>query len=268
MIEKIKEAVSFIKKSSPINPDTGIILGTGLGALVNEIEDKVVIPYQSIPYFPQTTVEGHSGNLIIGKLNTKNVVVMQGRFHYYEGYTMSEIVFPVRVMKFLGINQLFLSNASGAVNPDYEIGDLMILSDHINLLHDNPLIGKNIEELGPRFPDMSEPYNHKWIEKAIKIAKSLNIKYRLGVYAAVSGPCFETPAEYERIRNTGADVVGMSTVPEVIAAMHMELPCFAISIITDLGVKGKIVKISHEDVIKIANKSEKSMTLLMKELLK
>ncbi|HQI45163.1 MAG TPA: purine-nucleoside phosphorylase, partial [Bacteroidales bacterium] len=164
MIEKIKEAVSFIKKSSPINLDTGIILGTGLGALVNEIEEKVVIPYQSIPYFPQTTVEGHSGNLIIGKLNTKNVVVMQGRFHYYEGYTMSEIVFPVRVMKFLGINQLFLSNASGAVNPDYEIGDLMILNDHVNLFPTNPLIGKNYPELGPRFPDMSEPYDHRLID--------------------------------------------------------------------------------------------------------
>ena len=267
MLEKINETTAFIQNKINFKPEIGIILGTGLGGLVNEIDIKHTLAYESIPNFPVSTVEGHSGKLIFGILGNRKVVAMQGRFHYYEGYTMKELTFPVRVMKFLGIEKLFVSNASGGMNPDFEIGDLMIINDHINLLPDNPLMGKNYPELGPRFPDMSEAYDKSMIEKATIIAKKLNIKYLTGVYASVSGPCFETPAEYLRIRNTGADAVGMSTVPEVIVARHMSVPCFAISIITDLGVPGKIVEISHEEVIKVANEAEKKMTLLMKELI-
>jgi purine-nucleoside phosphorylase len=267
MLKKIKETTAFIQKNISIKPEIGIILGTGLGGLVNEIEIKHEMPYEAIPNFPISTVDGHSGKLIFGMLGGKKVVAMQGRFHYYEGYTMEELTFPVRVMRFLGIERLFVSNASGGVHPDFEIGDLMIITDHINLLPDNPLMGRNYTELGPRFPDMSEAYDKAMIQKAIELAKGLNIKYQTGVYAAVSGPCFETPAEYVRVRNTGADTVGMSTVPEVIVARHMSIPCFAISIITDLGVPGKIVEVSHEEVIKVANEAEKRMTLLMKELI-
>jgi len=267
LTEKIKETTEYLQKNVNIKPEIGIILGTGLGGLVNEIEITHVMPYETIPNFPVSTVEGHSGKLIFGVLSGKKVVAMQGRFHYYEGYTMTELTFPVRVMKYLGIERLFVSNASGGVNPDFEIGDLMIITDHINMLPDNPLMGKNYPELGPRFPDMSEAYDRSMTKKAIEIAKKLKIKYRTGVYAAVSGPCFETPAEYLRMKNTGADTVGMSTVPEVIVARHMSIPCFAISIITDLGVHGKIVEVSHQDVIKVANEAEKKMTLLMKELI-
>jgi purine-nucleoside phosphorylase len=267
MLEKIKETTEFIQKNISLKPEIGIILGTGLGGLVNEIEIKHVMPYETIPNFPVSTVEGHSGKLIFGLLGGKKVVAMQGRFHFYEGYTMQELTFPVRVMKFLGIEKLFVSNASGGVHPDFEIGDLMIITDHINLLPDNPLMGKNYPELGPRFPDMSEAYDKTMVKKAAEIAKKNKIKFQTGVYASVSGPCFETPAEYVRMRNTGADAVGMSTVPEVIVARHMSIPCFAISIITDLGVPGKIVEVSHEEVIKVANEAEKKMTLLMKELI-
>jgi len=267
MLKKIKETTEYIQKNVNVKPEIGIILGTGLGGLVNEIEITHVIPYETIPNFPVSTVEGHSGKLIFGLLGGKKVVAMQGRFHYYEGYSMQELTFPVRVMKYLGIQKLFVSNASGGVNPDFEIGDLMIITDHINLLPDNPLMGKNYPELGPRFPDMSEPYDKSMALKAIEIAKKHQIKFQTGVYAAVSGPCFETPAEYQRMRNTSADAVGMSTVPEVIVARHMSIPCFAISIITDLGIAGKVVEVSHQEVIKVANEAEKKMTLLMKELI-
>lgn len=267
MIQKIASTTSYIQKKIKFDPEIGIILGTGLGGLVNEIKIKHVLPYETIPNFPVSTVEGHSGKLIFGMLGGKKVVAMQGRFHFYEGYTMKELTFPVRVMKFLGITKLFVSNASGGVNPDFEIGDLMIITDHINLLPDNPLMGKNFNELGPRFPDMSEAYDKVLVKKATAIAKKLKIKYQTGVYAAVSGPCFETPAEYVRMRNSGADAVGMSTVPEVIVARHMSIPCFAISIITDLGVPGKIVEVSHEEVIKVASEAEKKMTKLMKDLI-
>ncbi|MFH0894249.1 MAG: purine-nucleoside phosphorylase [Bacteroidota bacterium] len=266
MLEKIQKTVDYIKSKTSLQPEVGIILGTGLGGLVNEIDIKHILPYEEIPNFPVSTVEGHSGKLIFGILGGKNVVAMQGRFHYYEGYSMQELTFPVRVMKFLGIRFLFVSNASGGVNPGFEIGDLMIIDDHINLLPDNPLMGKNIPELGPRFPDMSEPYDRATIAKAIEIAKKHNFPWKTGTYAAVSGPCFETPAEYRRVFNSGADAVGMSTVPEVIVARHMSIPCFAISIITDLGVPGKIVEVSHEEVIKVASEAEKKMTVLMKEL--
>ena len=246
MLEKIKESAAYISSKTTVNPTVGIILGTGLGGLVKEINIIDTIPYEDIPNFPVSTVESHSGKLIFGELGGKKVVAMQGRFHYYEGYSLQQVTFPVRVMKLLGIERLFVSNASGGVNPDFEVGEIMIQDDHINLFPGNPLIGKNIDELGPRFPDMSEPYDHHMIELAQTIAAENNIKVSVGTYAGLTGPTLETPAEYMYVRNIGADAVGMSTVPEVIVARHMEIPCFAISIITDLGVPGKIQKVSFK----------------------
>jgi purine-nucleoside phosphorylase len=268
MLNQISQTAEFLRSKIKQEPVAGIILGTGLGGLVNEIKTELAIPYEQIPNFPVSTVEGHSGKLIFGTLAGKFVVAMQGRFHYYEGYTMQEVTFPVRVMKLLGIKYLFLSNASGGVNPAYEIGELMILNDHINLFPSNPLIGKNIAELGPRFPDMSEPYDKKLIAQAREIASGNNIKVSEGVYAGLSGPTFETPAEYRYIRTIGADTVGMSTVPEVIVARHMNIPCFAMSIITDLGVDGKIIEVTHEEVQQVAAKQEPKMTFVFKELIK
>lgn len=267
MLEKINETVAFIKERITKEPEIGIILGTGLGGLGREIEVEVTIDYDQIPNFPVSTVESHHGRLIFGTLGNKSVVAMQGRFHYYEGYDMKEVTFPVRVMKFLGIKYLFVSNASGGVNPDFEVGDLMILDDHINLFPEHPLRGKNINELGPRFPDMSQPYDRSLISKAKDIAANQGIKVQVGCYAGLTGPTLETPAEYRYIYNIGSDAVGMSTVPEVIVARHMSIPCFAISIITDLGVEGKIVEVSVEDVIAVANKAEPKMTTIMKELI-
>ncbi len=267
MLAKIEESFKYILTRTTVKPTIGIILGTGLGGLVKEINIIDEIPYEEIPNFPVSTVQSHSGKLIFGELGGKHVVAMQGRFHFYEGYTMKEVTFPVRVMKYLGIERLFVSNASGGVNPDYEIGEIMILNDHINLFPAHPLIGKNIDELGPRFPDMSEPYDHKMIELAKEIAKENNIRVAEGVYAGLTGPTLETPAEYKYVRVIGADAVGMSTVPEVIVARHMEIPCFAISIITDLGVPGKIQETSVEDVIEVANKQEPKMTTIMRELI-
>ena len=267
MLQRIKDITNYIQEKIQVKPEVGIILGTGLGGLVNEIAVINTIPYKEIPNFPVSTVEGHSGKLIFGTLGNKNVVAMQGRFHYYEGYSLQELALPVRVLYFLGIERLFVSNASGGVNADFEIGDLMILNDHINLLPGNPLIGQNYNELGPRFPDMSEPYDKAMIKKALEIAGKHNIKIQTGTYAVVSGPCLETPAEYRYIKNIGADAVGMSTVPEVIVARHLGLPCFAISIITDMGVEGRIVKVTHEDVQRVAEVAEPKMTLIMKELI-
>ncbi len=267
MLEKIKEAFDYIQSQTEVKPTVGIILGTGLGGLVKEIEIIDEIEYKDIPHFPLSTVQSHSGKLIFGNLGGKSVVAMQGRFHFYEGYTMQECTFPVRVMKFLGIERLFVSNASGGVNPDYEIGEIMILNDHINLFPAHPLIGKNIDELGPRFPDMSQPYDHSMIALAEEIAKEKNIKVSTGIYAGLTGPTLETPAEYKYVRIIGADTVGMSTVPEVIVARHMGIPCFAISIITDLGVPGHIQEVSVEDVIAVANEKEPSMTIIMRELI-
>jgi len=252
---------------SSVMPEVGIILGTGLGGLGNEIDAVDIFPYEDIPNFPVSTVEGHSGRLILGKLGDKNVVAMQGRFHYYEGYDMKEVTFPVRVMKFLGIKHLFVSNASGGVNPEYEIGDLMILNDHINLFPAHPLRGKNYDELGPRFPDMSKPYDHELIAKAHIIAEKNGIKVQEGCYAGLTGPTLETPAEYRYIYNIGSDAVGMSTVPEVIVARHMGIPCFAISIITDMGVEGQIVEVTAEDVVAVAAKAEPKMTAIMRDLI-
>ncbi len=267
MLEKIKESAAYISSKTNVNPTIGIILGTGLGGLVKEINIIDTIPYEEIPNFPVSTVESHSGKLIFGELGGKKVVAMQGRFHYYEGYSLQQVTFPVRVMKLLGIERLFVSNASGGVNPDFEVGEIMIQDDHINLFPGNPLIGKNMDELGPRFPDMSEPYDPEMIELAKTIATENNIKVSVGTYAGLTGPTLETPAEYKYVRNVGADAVGMSTVPEVIVARHMEIPCFAISIITDLGVPGKIQKVSVQDVIAVASRQEPKMTLIMRELI-
>jgi len=267
MLEQFKESVVYIKSKTSVEPTIGIILGTGLGGLVNEIEIINKIPYKDIPHFPVSTVEGHSGKLIFGNLGGKQVIAMQGRFHFYEGYDMKQVTYPVRVMKLLGIERLFVSNASGGVNPDFEVGEIMIQNDHINLFPAHPLIGKNFDELGPRFPDMSEPYDPEMIALAQTIAAENNIRVAVGSYAGLTGPTLETPAEYAYVRAIGADAVGMSTVPEVIVARHMEIPCFAISIITDLGVKGKIQKVSHYDVIEVANRQEPKMTLIMKELI-
>ncbi|MDQ3047257.1 MAG: purine-nucleoside phosphorylase [Bacteroidota bacterium] len=268
MSEQIKSTAAHIQSKISFSPEIGIILGTGLGGLVQEINIKHTLPYNEIPNFPLSTVEGHSGKLIFGELGGKNVVAMQGRFHFYEGYTMQEVTFPVRVMKLLGIKKLFLSNASGGVNPAFEIGDLMIQNDHINFFPSNPLIGKNMKEFGPRFPDMSDAYNKELIAKAKKIAAENKIKVQEGVYLGLTGPTFETPAEYKMVRVLGADAVGMSTVPEVIVARHMGIECFAISIITDLGVEGKIVEVTHEEVQQVAAQAEKKMTLIMKEMMK
>lgn len=266
MLNKIKETANFLKEKIDGEYGIGIILGTGLGNLVNEIDIKHSFPYEDIPNFPVSTVEGHSGKLIFGTLNGKKVMALQGRFHYYEGYNMNEVVFPVRVMKYLGLEFLFVSNASGGVNPDYEIGEIMIINDHINMFGDNPLMGPNLDELGPRFPDMSEPYDRKMIAKAQQIAKDNDIRVAEGVYLGLSGPTLETPAEYKYVRVIGADTVGMSTVPEVIAARHMGIPCFGFSIITDLGVPGKIIEMTHEIVQSVAVKAEPKMTLIIKEL--
>jgi purine-nucleoside phosphorylase len=266
MLDTIKETVSFIKDKTGFEPETGIILGTGLGGLVSEIKQEFVLDYEEIPNFPVSTVESHHGNLIFGSINGKKVVAMQGRFHYYEGYTMQEVTFPVRVMKYLGIRYLFVSNASGGVNPGYEIGDLMIINDHINLIP-NPLIGKHYPEFGDRFPDMSETYNIELIDRAKEIATRNNIKVREGCYVGTTGPTLETPKEYVYFRNIGGDTVGMSTIPEIIVAHQMGITCFAISIITDLGVPGKIVKVSLDDVKGVAEGAEPKMTLIMKELI-
>jgi purine-nucleoside phosphorylase len=266
MSETIKDTVNYIKTHIQDNPEIGIILGTGLGGLVRDIKIEISIPYNEIPHFPVSTVEGHSGKLIFGKLGGKNVLAMQGRFHFYEGYPMSQVIFPVRVMKSLGIKYLFVSNASGGVNPDFEIGDLMIITDHINLLP-NPLIGKHNPEFGPRFPDMSDAYDKNLVIRAKAIAKELNIKVQEGVYTATTGPTFETPSEYKYFRIIGSDTVGMSTVPEVIAARQMGIPCFAMSIITDLGVPGKIVEVTHEEVQKVASAAETKMTKIFTRLI-
>ena len=266
MLEKIKETIFYLNNQTAITPEVGIVLGTGLGGLVKEIETEAEISYQDIPNFPVSTVEGHDGKLIFGMLGGKKVVAMKGRFHYYEGWGMDEISYPIRVLKFLGIQYLFLSNASGGVNPAFNTGDMMIIEDHINLLP-NPLIGKHNPELGSRFPDMSETYSQELIEKAEAIAEKQNIKIHKGVYAATTGPTFETKAEYKYFRIIGSDSVGMSTVPETIVAHQMGVKCFGISVITDMGVPGKIEFTTHKHVQDVAENTEKKMTLIIKELI-
>jgi purine-nucleoside phosphorylase len=266
MLEQLKQTTNFLREQQPGNAHIGIILGTGLGGLVKEIEIQKSIPYSDIPNFPVSTVEGHQGRFIFGKLRGIEIVAMQGRFHYYEGYTMQQVTFPVRVMHQMGIDHLLVSNASGGLNPDFVVGDIMVITDHLNLFGTNPLLGKNIAELGPRFPDMSEPYSRQLIDKAFKIAGQHGIKLRKGVYAGTCGPTYETPAEYKYFRIIGGDAVGMSTVPEVIVARHMGMTCFGISIITDSGAPGQIVEISHEEVQKVAAAAEPKMTKVIAEL--
>jgi purine-nucleoside phosphorylase len=268
MHQNLRTTTDFInKKTSDFEPEIGIILGTGLGGLVEDIEIHHSLMYANIPNFPISTLEFHSGKLIFGMLGGKRVVAMQGRLHYYEGYDMKQITFPVRVMKMLGIQKLFVSNASGALNPEYRKGDLMIIHDHINMQSDNPLRGKNTDSLGPRFPDMSEPYDRKMIEMGMEIAVKNNIRCHSGVYVSVNGPNLETRAEYRFLRLIGADSVGMSTVPEVIVANHMSLPVFAISVLTDEGFPDTLKAVSLEEILKTAEEAEPKMTKILKELI-
>jgi purine-nucleoside phosphorylase len=268
MLEKIKETAGYIKSKVDFEPEAGIILGTGLGNLVSEIDVRFSLDYKDIPNFPVSTVEGHKGRLIFGFLNGKKVVAMQGRFHFYEGYSMKQVTFPIRVLKFLNIKYLFISNAAGGLNPEYRVGDLVLINDHINLFPENPLHGPNLEELGPRFPDMSRVYDYDLINKAAVVARRNNILVHKGVYVGVQGPTFETPAEYKYLRVIGGDAVGMSSVPEAIVAHHMGIVVMAMSVVTDSGVPGEIVEITHKDVQDVAEKAEPKMTLILKELLK
>jgi purine-nucleoside phosphorylase len=268
MHQNLRATTDFInKKTSNFEPEIGIVLGTGLGGLVEDIEIHHSLMYANIPDFPISTLEFHSGKLIFGMLGGKRVVAMQGRLHYYEGYDMKQITFPVRVMKMLGIQKLFISNASGALNPEYRKGDLMIINDHINMQSDNPLRGKNTDSLGPRFPDMSEPYDRKMIEMGMQIALKNNIRCHSGVYVSVNGPNLETRSEYRFLRLIGADSVGMSTVPEVIVANHMSLPVFAISVLTDEGFPDTLKAVSLEEILKTAEEAEPKMTKILKELI-
>jgi len=269
MIEKIKETANFLKEKTGCKPVAGIILGSGLGGLVNSIDIRYSIDYGDIPNFPVSTVEGHDGKLIFGSIEGKEIVAMKGRFHYYEGYTMQEVTFPVRVLKMLGITHLFLSNAAGGLNPDFNVGDLMIIKDQINMFPENPLRGKNLDELGPRFPEMGEPFNKALIEKAKGIATDLKLKVRTGVYVGSAGPTLETPAEYRMFRILGADSTGMSTVPEVIVARHMGIECFGISVITNMAVTEDMDKgTTHEEVQNAAGEAQPKMTAIFKEIIK
>jgi len=267
MISKINEAVAYIQGIYNQKPLVGIVLGSGLGNFSSEIKIEKEIPYSDIPNFPVSTVEGHSGKLIFGELSGKKVVAMAGRFHYYEGYSAQDVVFPIRVMKFLGIQTLLLSNAAGGVNRSLKVGDLMIITDHISQLTVNPLIGKNEKQLGTRFPDMSEPYKKSLIAKAKTIAEKNKIDAKYGVYVAVTGPTFETHAEYKMIEVLGGDAVGMSTVPETIAAVHMGLSVFAVSVITDVGIREDDNVITHEEVLQAAKEAEPKLACIFKELI-
>jgi purine-nucleoside phosphorylase len=268
MLETLKETVSWLRPQIPGDTKIAVILGSGLGDLANNITEKKKIPYAEIPNFPVSTVEGHQGNLIIGKLGGKPVLAMQGRFHYYEGYDMKQVTYPVRVMQLLGIEYLFVSNAAGGMNGAFEIGDIMMIEDHINLFPEHPLRGKNCEELGTRFPDMSEAYNKKLRETASAIAKKNGIKLQYGVYVGTQGPTFETPAEYHYFKIIGGDAIGMSTVPEVIVARHGGMKVQAFSIITDLGIYGKIVEVSHEEVQKAAREAQPKLAFIIEEVIK
>lgn len=268
LMTQLHETANFIKSKVSETASTAIILGSGLGNLATKIEVDFEIPYKEIPHFPVSTVEGHKGRLILGKLNGKKVWVMEGRFHFYEGYTPEQVVYPVRVLKLLGVENLLLSNAAGGVNTNYAVGDLMILRDHISLFTINPLLGKNEAALGTRFPDMSEPYADAFIQKAKAIAAANNIHLHEGVYVGVTGPTFETRAEYKLIKAVGGDVVGMSTVQENIAAVHCGMKVFAISVVTDLGIREDNNVITHEEVLEAANAAEPKLTLIFSELLK
>jgi len=267
MLEKIKEATEYIKNIIGEQPVAGVVLGSGLGNFGQQIKVEKEISYGEIPHFPVSTVEGHSGKLLFGELGGKKIVAMSGRFHYYEGYHPHDVVFPIRVMKYLGIKTLFLSNAAGGTNPSFKVGDLMLIKDHISFFTPNPLIGKNEKELGTRFPDMTEPYSKSLINKAKQIAAAANIDVKEGVYVSVTGPTFETKAEYKFIQTMGADAVGMSTVQECIVAVHMGLPVFAVSVITDLGLREEDNVITHEEVLEAAHAAEPKLTHIFKEMI-
>lgn len=266
-LNQVKEAVAFIEnKIKGFKPASGIVLGTGLSGLVSKVEIEVEIDYSEIPHFPVSTVEFHKGKLIFGKLNGVNVVVMQGRFHYYEGYSMKQVVFPIRVMKFLGITKLLISNAAGGIDPKLSLSGLMIITDHINLMTENPLVGEHVSAFGDRWPDMYDAYNKELIEEALKVTSELGIEVEQGVYASVTGPNLETPAEYKYLKAIGADAVGMSTVPEVIVGVQMGLKVFALSVITDLCYPEALEPVSIEKIIDAASKAEPNMIKLFARL--
>jgi purine-nucleoside phosphorylase len=267
VIEQIRETVDYIRSVYSFEPEIGVILGSGLGNFSSEIQVEKEIPYSDIPHFPVSTVKGHQGRLVFGMMEGKRIVAMAGRFHFYEGYDTQQVVFPVRVMKFLGIKLLMISNAAGGVNPSYGVGDLMIIRDHISFATPNPLRGKNIDELGPRFPDMSEPYKKKYIKMAREVARDAGIPVHEGVYFAATGPTFETRAEYLMIHHMGGDAVGMSTVQETIVANHMGLPVFAMSVITDIGIRDEENVITHEEVLEAAKHAEPKLTKIFKGII-
>ncbi|MFV5703739.1 purine-nucleoside phosphorylase [Flavobacterium sp. XS2P12] len=267
MWEQVQETVSFIKVKIDFTPKYGVILGSGLGSFTDEMKVEFTLPYNEIPNFPVSTVQGHKGALVFGTIGDKNVVAMQGRFHFYEGYSMKEVTFPVRVMKFLGVEKLIVSNASGGVNPNYSVGAIVMITDHINMTPEHPLRGKNDERFGPRFVNMSEPYSRKMIAKATELAQELSIEVHEGIYLGLQGPTFETLAEYKMVKILGADCVGMSTVPEVIVARHMDLETFGISVITDMGNEESIGTISHDEVLEAAKNAEPKVRSLIKELI-
>lgn len=268
LLQQLNETLAFLRQAMPFEPQYGIILGTGLGNLVSEINIAKQIAYADIPHFPLSTVESHCGRLVLGHLGGKRVVAMQGRFHYYEGYDMKQVTYPVRAMRLLGIEKLFISNAAGSVNPNLTSGSIMLIEDHINLMPSNPLIGKNYDELGPRFPDLSQVYDLDLLQRAQKIANRHGFKCKKGVYAAIPGPCLETKAEYTYLHRIGADAVGMSTVPEALVAVHMGLPVFAASVITDLNYPPEVVKpVTLADVVAVAQATEPHLSVLIKELL-
>lgn len=267
MWELVQETVNYIKSKTNFTPEYGVILGSGLGGFTDDISIEFTLPYNEIPNFPVSTVEGHKGALVFGTIGTKKVVAMQGRFHFYEGYDMKQVTFPVRVMKYLGVEKLIVSNASGGVNQNYRVGSIVIIKDHINFMPEHPLRGKNDERFGPRFVNMSEPYSRKMIVKAKEIATSLNIEVKDGVYLGLQGPTFETLSEYRMVKILGADCVGMSTVPEVIVAAHMKLECFGISVITDMGNEESIDTITHEEVLEAAKEAEPKVRSLIKNLI-
>jgi purine-nucleoside phosphorylase len=267
MWDKVQETVSFINAKINFTPEYGVILGSGLGGFTDDIDVKFTLPYEEIPNFPISTVEGHNGALVFGTIGAKKVVAMQGRFHFYEGYSMKEVTFPVRVLKYLGVEKLIVSNASGGVNPNYKVGSIVIIKDHINFMPEHPLRGKNDERFGPRFVNMSRPYSIEMIAKAKEIAQELNIEVQEGVYFGLQGPTFETLSEYKMVKTLGADCVGMSTVPEVIVARHMDLETFGVSIIADMGNEDSILTVSHQEVLAAAKKAEPSIRNLIKELI-
>ena len=267
MWEQVQETVSYIKEKINFTPEYGVILGSGLGSFTDEMKVEFTLPYNEIPNFPVSTVQGHKGALVFGTIGDKKVVAMQGRFHFYEGYSMTEVTFPVRVMKFLGVEKLVVSNASGGVNPSYKVGSIVMITDHINMTPEHPLRGQNDERFGPRFVNMSEPYSRKMINKATELAQELNIEVNEGIYLGLQGPTFETLAEYKMVKILGADCVGMSTVPEVIVARHMDLETFGISVITDMGNEESIGTISHDEVLEAAKEAEPKVRSLIKELI-